>query len=415
VADRSTGTRGGCADLEQTWFSSFRSGIHHREPALWQPGAGASVSESASTATTDSYVDLLAMVEPWLAGSACAMMVLSDCRQHANTWGVRGEKALARNPATDRNPWDEQCVVGNMMSFVPAVPAVPVMLASALLLAGCGLIDRPATAADSEATFRSQATAVAKAWQDRGITTAWTKGFIPLQELVVEPDWSTNGVLKASYGNGWIRTSSPLSDVSGRGVIRFADGTSLSAPLVGAKTAYSQLPKRSGACPTAGQPPTCQWLTITAARLSTVRIGTSRGQANVPAWHYTVDGLRQPLVRVAVARSAMTSLPVVELPGHNRIDGIVPAMQLESSRGDSIAFDIGIGACDKGARGLVREFPELIVIGGSVTPSDAGTPCTSQLLLHRVEVHTKRPVGTRPIVDALSGRPMVTQPAPPGH
>ena len=90
-------------------------------------------------------------------------------------------------------------------------------------------------------------------------------------------------------------------------------------------------------------------------------------------------------------------------------------MQLESSGGDSIAFDIGIGACDKGARGLVREFPELIVIGGSVTPSEAGTPCTSQLLLHRVEVRTNRPVGARPIVDALSGRPMFTQPAPPDH
>jgi hypothetical protein len=86
--------------------------IHHREPALWQPGASASVSESASTATTDSYVDLLAMVEPWLAGSTSAMMVLSDCRQDPNTWGVRGEKALARNPATERNPWDAQCVVG---------------------------------------------------------------------------------------------------------------------------------------------------------------------------------------------------------------------------------------------------------------------------------------------------------------
>jgi len=158
-----------------------------------------------------------------------------------------------------------------------------------------------------------------------------------------------------------------------------------------------------------------QWLTITAARLSTVRIGTSRGQANVPAWQYTVDGLRQPLVRVAVARSAMTSLPTVDLPGHNRMDGIVPAMRLESSRGEFIAFDIGIGACDKDARALVREFPELIVIGGSVTPSEGGAPCTSQLLLHPVEVHTNRPVGMRPIVDALSNRPLFTQPAPPDH
>jgi hypothetical protein len=73
----------------------------------------------------------------------------------------------------------------------------------------------------------------------------------------VGPDWSTNGVLKASYGGGWIRTSSPLSDVSRRGVVRFADGTSPSAPLVGATTAYSQLPGRSGACPTSVEVVAC--------------------------------------------------------------------------------------------------------------------------------------------------------------
>jgi hypothetical protein len=32
-AERSTGTRGGGADLAQTWFSSFRSGIGYRTPA----------------------------------------------------------------------------------------------------------------------------------------------------------------------------------------------------------------------------------------------------------------------------------------------------------------------------------------------------------------------------------------------
>jgi hypothetical protein len=292
--------------------------------------------------------------------------------------------------------------------------AVALMSAGALLLAGCGLIGRPATAAESESAFQSQANAVAKAWQDRGITKAWTTGFIPLQDELTDPDWSPSPDLKMSYGNGWIRTSSPLSDAGGRGVIRFADGTSLPAPLVGAKTAYGQLPKRSGACPTAGQPPTCQWLTITAARLSTVQIPTSRGQADVPARRYTVAGLRQPLVRVAVAPSATTSLPRVELPGHNPSVGVVAAVQLISIRGSSIAFDIGIGACDEDARGLVSDSPELIVIGGSVTPPD-GRPCTAQLEFRRVQVRTKQPVGNRPIVDAISGRAISTRPAPANH
>ena len=292
---------------------------------------------------------------------------------------------------------------------------MPVVVACAGLLAGCGLIDRPATPAQSEASFQDRAAAVAKAWQDSGISTAWATGFVPLQELTVEPAWTPNGDLKASYGNGWIRPTSPLPDTTGQGDIRFADGTSLPVPLVGAHTAYSRLPKRSGDCPTAGQPPTCQWLTITAARLSTVEIRTTRGQAIVPAWRYTVAGLTQPLMSVAVAPSAMTSLPQIALPDHRAPDGIVSAMNLVSSKGDVVAFTIGIGACDKDPRGLVLETPELVVIGGSVTPDDAGTSCTAQMLLQRVEVLTKQPVGTRPIVDALSGQPLLTRPAPPSR
>ena len=296
------------------------------------------------------------------------------------------------------------------------MPTMPTVLACLLLLAGCGSTARSsATVTGSEATFQRQATAVAEEWRDRGITTAWTTGFIPLQDLVVEPDWSTNGILKASYGNGWIRTSSPLSDLSGRGVIQFADGSSLSVPLVGANTAYSELPRRSGACPSEGRPPTCQWMTITSARLSTVGIGTSRGQADVPAWYFTLEGLPQPLVRVAVAPSATTSLPVVDLPGKSRESGLVSAVGLRSIRQHYLAFDLGIGACDKGARGLVQEFPDLIVIGGSVVPPGAGTSCTALMLHHPVDVRTKRPVGTRPIVDAVSGLPVSIESAPPGQ
>ena len=118
---------------------------------------------------------------------------------------------------------------------------------------------------------------------------------------------------------------------------------------------------------------------------------------------------------VAVARSAMTPIPQVTMPDLSAPEGIVSAMYLVPSKGDVVAFTIGIGACDKDPRGLVRETPELVVVGGSVALPDAGTACTSQLLLQRVEVQTKQPVGTRPIVDALSGQPLLTQPTPLGH
>ena len=115
--------------------------------------------------------------------------------------------------------------------------------------------------------------------------------------------------------------------------------------------------------------------------------------------------------KFAVAPSATTSLPVVDLPRESRDSGLVSAVWLQSIQEGSIAFDLGIGACDEGVRGLVQEFPDLIVIGGSVAPQGAGTSCTSQMVLHRVDVPTNRPVGTRPIVDAVSGLSMAFEPA----
>ena len=90
-----------------------------------------------------------------------------------------------------------------------------VAMACAGLLAGCGLIDRSATPAESEASFQDRAAAVAKAWQDGGIATAWATGFVPLQELTVEPAWTPNGDLKASYGNGWNRPDASTDERRG--------------------------------------------------------------------------------------------------------------------------------------------------------------------------------------------------------
>ena len=66
-----------------------------------------------------------------------------------------------------------------MRGFVPVVMACPG------LLAGCGLIERAATPAETEASLRDRAAAVAKAWQDGGITRAWARGFVP--PLVARP------------------------------------------------------------------------------------------------------------------------------------------------------------------------------------------------------------------------------------
>ena len=315
-------------------------------------------------------------------------------------------------------------------------PLVPVVLVCATLLAGCGSIETPATPEAGKATsqdaslgnaaaapkdpFQTRAAVVAKAWEDSGILKAWTTGFVPLEELRIDPVVSGKGPNEdfgISYTNGCIRTRSPLADKAGHGIVRFADGTSLPVPLVGAQTAYSRLPKRSANCPMADKP---SWLTITAARLSTVEIRTTRGQGIVPAWHYTVAGLTQPFISVAVAPSAISALPHLKLGEHQPgRDGLVSAGGLAAKKangssapkGDVLVFRIRFGACDKDPRGLVQETSELVIIGGSVTPNTSGLPCVAMQQRRQVEVRMKEPVGSRVIVDAVSAIPMLTPPA----
>jgi hypothetical protein len=89
-------------------------------------------------------------------------------------------------------------------------------------------------------------------------------------------------------------------------------------------------------------------------------------------------------------------------------DGLVGASGLIPAKGDVVTFGVGIGACDKDLSPLVWETPELVLLGGSVTR--AKTLCTAQLLPRRLEIRTKKPVGERLVVDAVSGRPLLTFP-----
>ncbi|MBD3783510.1 MAG: hypothetical protein IE926_11240 [Micrococcales bacterium] len=287
------------------------------------------------------------------------------------------------------------------------------VLVGLLVLGGCGRSAAPTGGVVDDGTpFGRMAAAAATAWRDAGLGTRWSDGFVPLEPLTVEPLWIEDGTLKASFYGGWIRTAT-FPDEAGSGVVRFPDGSALEVPLVGARTAVGQLPARSGDCPTDSGSSECRWVTLTAARLGTTRLGTSRGEASVPAWLFTVEGLSRPLVRVAVAPAAVTSLPELPAPGAGREAGIVSALYLGPVGGTTLGVDVGTGSCDTDPRGLVAEYPDLVVVGGAVTTPAPGTACDSMLVVHRVEVHLHQPLGTRPVIDAVSGQPLRPAPTAP--
>lgn len=271
-------------------------------------------------------------------------------------------------------------------------------------VAGCGRLDNPGApsgsgpSGGSSSEFDKRAAQVAQLWHGLG------DGFVPVQGLNIEPrDGFSEGDAKLAFSNGWFTSAVPLEENRGMGDIEYPDGSRATVDLVSAAEAFKAMDQGDG--PGA--------LRITAARLGTVPLRTSRGVATVPAWLFTADGANGPIGRVAVAPGAITPTPTRSVPAWDRRAPLVSAQDLLSVNGSTVEFRLGIGACDTEPTGLVWEDAEVIVIGGSIAPPPADQVCTTQLVLHPVKVRTAGPAGNRLIIDALTGAPVLLTPTSP--
>ncbi|RIV34592.1 hypothetical protein [Micromonospora radicis] len=309
-----------------------------------------------------------------------------------------------------------------------ALLGLPLMM----ILAGCapaateplgpgGAVGTPPDAAQRQAAFDRRATEIAGAWPPGG---TWTSGYTPLQDptvLVGEPDFTP--ATEAAFQDGWYRTVVTLPDTRpADGTARFLDG-STELPLISAAEAYRQLNQGGqGACPEAEPataPPAtagpdaavssrpqgaCAPLTVTKVELGTAPVHTTRGSAQVPAWLFTVAEIGAMVARVAVVPGAVGAVPEPHTPPAPTLRDLVSAQDIEAADGTTITYRLGVGSCDTGITPLVQEHDHVIVVGGTVVlPTDG---CDDMLNLHPVEVTLAAPVGTRLVLDALSGAPL---------
>lgn len=311
-----------------------------------------------------------------------------------------------------------------------------------LLLAGCAApgsgpaAPPPASSPDSRwPAFDQRAAEVADNWRPG---EAWRSGYVPLEEgtvLAGDPGFTEDS--KWAFAQGWYRdqVALPTTTPAG-GTIHFPDGT-LRVPLVSAAAAYAELdkgdpppcagrprkppvggpgrpgpdggptiePGPDGWVTTPAAPEPCVPLTVTAVTLGSATLRTSRGPAEVPAWLFTVEGLRVPVARVAVTPSAVGAVPAGVGPSQ-RVDGGVRTVQsLDAVDGARLDYKVGTGACDGEPTPLVLEREDLVVIGAGATSSTG--PCTMQLVLKPVTVTLKAPVGRRVVLDVGSGTALV--------
>jgi hypothetical protein len=279
--------------------------------------------------------------------------------------------------------------------------------------------------------FARRAAEVADAWRPG---PAWRSGYVPLDEatvLVGDPGFTDE--TKQAFLNGWYRDQIPLpASRPADGTIRFPDGV-LRVPLVSAADAYAQLhqadpppcegrpmdpgPRRPKGGPTiepgpdgwatTSAPSPCVPLTVTGVTLGSASVRTSRGEASVPAWLFTVEGLRAPVARLAVAPSAVGAVPEGVAPTGRPDDGVLAATDLRAVQGNRVDYRVGAGACDGQPTPLVLERDDVVVLGAGVLRATG--PCTMELVLKPVTVTLKAPLGARAVLDVASGTPLVVR------
>lgn len=260
--------------------------------------------------------------------------------------------------------------------------------------AGCGRAQTPG--ATDESAFTRRAAQVAPLWHGKA------GDFTPVQDLTIAPkDGFPDDKTKMAFGAGWYALRVPLEEKSEKGTIEFPDGTSSEIDLLSAAAAFEAIDQGDAGCPE------CVTLEVTGAQLGKAPLRTSRGVATVPVWLFTLEGLPAPVGRVAVPDTAITPLPTPSVPAWQAAEPLAGAQDLIAVNGSEIDFRLGVGACDTDIKGLVWEDSEVVVVGGSFAVPPPNQACTAQLVLHPVKVTTESPVGSRLIIDALTGAPVI--------
>ncbi|MEH0980848.1 hypothetical protein [Micromonospora sp. CPCC 205556] len=303
-----------------------------------------------------------------------------------------------------------------------------VLIAAGCAPAGSGRVAGGGSSGDGAdhrwEAFEQRAVEVAEGWRP---AAAWSTGYVPLEAptvLVGDPGFTAE--TEQAFLAGWYRDQVELPSARpADGAIRFPDGT-LTVPLVSAAEAYRQLDQ--------GDPPPCEGrprqprptvepgpdgsvsspvtsacipLTVTAVKLGSAEVRTSRGVAAVPAWLFTVAELTAPVARVAVAPQSVTPLPEPTAPARPGPDGVVGAQHVQTVDGAKLTYALGVGACDTGTTPLVQEHDNAVVVGGGVVRATGA--CIDLLKMEPVTVTLKAPLGARPVLDVLTGRVLTQQ------
>lgn len=268
---------------------------------------------------------------------------------------------------------------------------------------------QPATtlpSASAPQAFADRAEVVADAFRASGRPDA-PAGLVllsPWADLAFETDAQKVAWLagKVEFGSG------VPDDQVGVSRMTLPDGSERPVDLIGPREGVTRALEGAGGDCSGVAADACR-LTLKKATLTTTRVQTNEGDATVPAWSFTVEGMSRPIVVVATAPGPLDRpappQPLAGLPPAPA--GFSPADSLDAVSGTTITVRIGHGACDRDLTGHAVEFDDLVVVGATHTPPDPGTMCTMQYLLTPSTLPLAAPLGDRVVLDVVSGKTLL--------
>jgi len=243
-----------------------------------------------------------------------------------------------------------------------------------------------------------RAAEVTAAWPGSPAQQAWEHGYFPVEDAV---EWAPEGAFrsgadKAAYLSGHLdlATTLPVS-VSGLAEVQFPDGSRLTLPQRSAQDVFDWLTHRGDPCAIR-----CDTrLTVTAVRPGTTTVATSRGQATIPVWEFTLSGYDRPFRYPAVTSQAPAPGPAVALT-----DGVSTVLDSVSADGLLLTATVAHGSYDTVGPGEVHETDRAVVLIGR-TERHSAQHCDAALRFTPVEFRLSRPLGTRAVLGLADGLP----------
>ena len=267
---------------------------------------------------------------------------------------------------------------------------------------------QPATtlpAASAPQAFADRAKVVADAFRATGSPDA-PAGLVllsPWADVAFETDAQKVAWLagKVDFGPG------VPDDQVGVSQMTLPDGSERPVDLLGPRESVTRALQGAGGDCSGVAADDCR-LTLKRATPTTTQVTTNEGEATVPAWSFTVDGMSRPIVVVATAPGPLdrpVPRPLAGLPPAPA--GFSSADSLDAVSGSTITVRIGHGACDRDLTGHAVEFDDVVVVGATHTPPDPGTMCTMEYLLTPSTVQLAEPLGDRVVLDVVSGKTLL--------